>query len=84
MIRKRMSTNVFQILLFFVVVGIMISTCLSLYLSSSSRKIVQGFGIGHAKPSSMRLRKGFSVLKNAKSDIRASTLDFRLVIHGNT
>lgn len=32
----------------------------------------------------MRLRKRFGVLKNSKADILASSLDFRLVIHGNT
>jgi hypothetical protein len=78
-----MTTNVFHILLIFLVAGLMISTCLSFYLSSSSRRIVQEFGINHAKPSSMRLRKRFGVLKNSNVDILASTLDFRLVIHGN-
>lgn len=72
-----MSSHSFRVVIIILVVSAM-TTCLSLYLSTSSRKFATEFG-SRSHPQK-RLRHTFEAIKNSKADI--PNVDFRLVIHG--
>jgi hypothetical protein len=72
-----MSSHSFRVVVIILVVSAM-TTCLSLYLSTSSRKFATEFG-SRSRPQK-RLRHTFEAIKNSKADI--PNVDFRLVIHG--
>lgn len=73
-----MSSQAFRILVLLLAACAM-TTCLSLYLTASSRK----FGLEFASRGNpqLRLRHTFEAVK--KSQLDAPQLDFRLVIHGS-
>lgn len=72
-----MSSHSFRVVVIILVVSAM-TTCLSLYLSTSSRKFATELG-SRSRPQK-RLRHTFEAIKNSKADI--PNIDFRLVIHG--
>ena len=72
-----MSLGVYRILLIIFIAGVM-TTCFSLYLSTSSRKFATEF-TSRNNPQ-LRLRHSFEGLKSSGADI--PNLEFRLIIHG--
>lgn len=73
-----MHIGTLRILIVLFIAGIM-TTCLSLYLSTTSRKFVQEFSTKYNSP--MRLRH-FTALKSSSNEISVDKPDFMLVIHG--